>query len=55
MEMWVGSKKMTVNGGNSANDVALAIIGVRTYMPLRFVAENLSCSVAWDENTRCIP
>lgn len=31
---------------------ALVIIGGRTMIPLRFVAENLGCLVGWDEPTK---
>jgi hypothetical protein len=49
---WVGKTTATVDGGNKAMSMAPAIIGGRTMIPLRFVAENLGCLVGWDQSTR---
>ncbi len=54
IEMWVGKKEMLVNGLKVTNDVAPVIIGERTYVPVRFVAENLNCDVNWDGETRTV-
>ncbi|MCW1309795.1 MAG: copper amine oxidase N-terminal domain-containing protein, partial [Candidatus Nanoarchaeia archaeon] len=44
----VGSKKALVNGDTYVIDVPATIIENRTYVPLRFVAEQLNCDVKWD-------
>ncbi|NPV44285.1 MAG: copper amine oxidase N-terminal domain-containing protein [Firmicutes bacterium] len=54
IEMWVGKKEMLVNGEEIRNDVPPVIIEGRTYVPVRFVAENLNCDVNWDEATRTV-
>jgi len=54
IEMWVDNKEMLVNGAAITNDVPPTIIGARTYVPVRFVAENLNCDVSWDEATRTV-
>lgn len=54
IEMWVDNKEMLVNGSALTNDVPPKIFGARTYVPVRFVAENLNCDVSWDEATRTV-
>lgn len=54
IEMWVDNKEMLVNGAAITNDVPPMIIGARTYVPVRFVAENLNCDVSWDGATRTV-
>ncbi|MHB8107533.1 MAG: stalk domain-containing protein [Candidatus Cryosericum sp.] len=49
---WVSKTTATVNGSSTTMSVAPAIIGGRTMIPLRFVAENLGCLVGWDQSTR---
>ena len=46
--LWIGMKEMLVNNRFEINDVAPVIINDRTYIPLRFVAENVGCEVVWD-------
>lgn len=50
--VWVGRATATVNGSTKAMSVTPAIIGGRTVIPLRFVAENLGCLVGWDQPTK---
>jgi hypothetical protein len=50
--MWVGKTTATVGGSITTMSTAPAIIGGRTMIPLRFVAENLGCLVGWDQPTR---
>jgi hypothetical protein len=50
--MWVGKTTAKVNGSSTAMSTAPAIIGGRTMIPLRFVAENLGCLVGWDQPTK---
>lgn len=54
IEMWVNKKEMLVNGIRVTNDVASTVIGSRTYVPVRFVAENLNCDVSWNNATRTV-
>jgi len=45
----IGSTQATVNGQAETLDVAPFLIGARTLVPLRFVAEALGASVNWNE------
>lgn len=44
---WVGITMATVNGSSKTVSTAPAVIGGRTMIPPRFVAENLGCLVGW--------
>lgn len=48
IEIQIGSSVAKVNGAEVALDSAAFIENDRTYLPVRFVAENLGASVAWD-------
>jgi hypothetical protein len=50
--LWVGKTIAKVNGSSTTISMAPAIIDGRTMIPLRFVAENLSCLVGWDQPTK---
>ena len=50
----IGSKKALVNGSPVALDVAPMIVGGRTFLPLRAVAENLGLDLAWEPVSRTI-
>jgi hypothetical protein len=59
IELWTGKDTATVNGVSTHIDSADAkvipeIISGRTMVPLRFVSENLGCSVVWVNATRTI-
>ncbi len=59
IELWIGKPRAQVNGvmkwiDENNHDVKPIIINGRTMLPLRFVAENLGCTVNWDEATRTI-
>lgn len=54
IEMWIDKKEMLVNGLSITNDVPPVIIGARTYVPVRFVGENLNCDVGWDQATQTV-
>lgn len=43
-----------VNGAAKNMDVPPRIVNKRTMIPLRFVMENLNCTVGWDEKTRTV-
>lgn len=48
----IGEGFATVNGEKIALDTPSFIKDSRTFLPLRFVMENLGADVKWDENTR---
>lgn len=48
IKLKIGEKNATVNSKNVVLDVAPVIKQDRTFVPLRFVAENLSADVDWD-------
>jgi len=52
VEMQVGSKNIAVDGGTASMDIAPEIINGRTMLPIRFVTENIGCSVAWIASTQ---
>jgi hypothetical protein len=54
VEVWIGSRQARVDGVNVALDVAAIIVNSRTLLPLRFVAENLGCTVTWDPVGRTV-
>ncbi|MEL7649798.1 MAG: stalk domain-containing protein [Sedimentibacter sp.] len=50
--MWIDKNEILVNGSIYYIDVAPAIVNGRTYVPLRFAAENLNTRVYWINSTR---
>ena len=59
IELWIDKPQARVNGemkwiDPNNHDVKPIIINSRTMLPLRFVAENLGCTVQWDAATRTI-
>jgi len=46
-----GKKTATVNGKTHKLDASAVIVNGRTYVPLRFLAENLGAEVLWNEKT----
>ncbi|MBR5011719.1 MAG: hypothetical protein IKY12_04100, partial [Clostridia bacterium] len=51
IKITIGAKEAVVNGVTVALDAPAFIEGGRTYLPVRFVAENLGATVAWDSAT----
>lgn len=51
IELFIGSNEYYVNSEKRTMDVAPEISNGRTMVPLRFVSENLRCSVDWNEMT----
>ncbi|WP_169823133.1 SpoIID/LytB domain-containing protein [Anaerobacillus alkalilacustris] len=49
-----GSRTVSVNARNTTIDVAPEIIRGTTFVPLRFVSEQIGAQVKWHENTRSI-
>jgi uncharacterized repeat protein (TIGR02543 family) len=59
IELWIGKNAATVNGMSTLIDstnanVVPEIITSRTMLPLRFISENLGCSVVWADATKTI-
>jgi len=59
IELWIGKNIARVNGKNTPIDsantkVVPEIINSRTMLPLRFISENLGCSVSWEDATKTI-
>ncbi|MDW5300448.1 MAG: LCCL domain-containing protein, partial [Sedimentibacter sp.] len=52
VEMWIDKNEIVVNGNRYTIDVAPTIVNGRTYVPLRFAAENLDTKVYWINSTR---
>ncbi len=50
----IGSTKATVNGQTQMLDVAPFLVGSRTLVPLRFVAQALGAAVDWNNNTSTV-
>ncbi len=54
VQMWVDKKDLVVNGEQSRMDVPPIIQNERTFVPVRFSAENLNCKVDWLNSTQQI-
>jgi len=50
----IGSTQATVNGQTQYLDVAPFLVGARTLVPLRFVAQALGASVDWNNSTSTV-
>jgi len=50
----IGSPQATVSGRQVFLDVPPAIIGGRTMVPIRFIAEGLGAKATWDRNSRTV-
>lgn len=54
IQVRINSSTAHVNGREVALDVPARIINSRTYVPLRFIAENLECTAAYDGSSGII-
>lgn len=59
IELWIDNPIAKINGIPTPIDIqapklAPKIVAGRTFLPLRFVAENLGCEVGWDGKTQTI-
>ncbi len=54
ISLHIGSTNATVNGQSQMLDVAPFVVGSRTLVPLRFVAQALGASVEWDQNSQTV-
>jgi hypothetical protein len=50
----IGSSEARYNGNIEMIDVAPAIIGGKTFLPLRYVCEKLGADVLWEETAQRI-
>ncbi|HYG56692.1 MAG TPA: stalk domain-containing protein [Symbiobacteriaceae bacterium] len=48
--LWVDSTKVLVNGKEGTIDVPAKVLGGRTFVPIRFIAETLGTHVGWDND-----
>lgn len=48
IELWIGQRKAVVDGVTKQLTAAPYISNARTMLPLRFITENLGCTVGWD-------
>lgn len=53
-EFTIGSKRSKINGIEKSMDVAPTIINNRTYIPIRFLTENASFNINWDEQSKTV-
>ena len=54
IELYLGQTTAYVNGQPIVLDVAAFAENNRTYLPLRFIAENLGATVLWDQPTQTV-
>lgn len=52
VEMWMGKTDIKINGVSKKMDVAPVSKNSRTFVPVRFSAENLNCKVDWINSTK---
>lgn len=52
VEMWLNKKEIIINGKSTVMDVAPVSKNGRTFVPVRFSAENLNCKVDWINSTK---
>ena len=52
VEMWMNKTDITINGAAKKMDVAPVAKDGRTFVPVRFAAENLNCKVDWINSTK---
>jgi hypothetical protein len=52
MNMWVDKTDISVNGVMGKMDVGPSIVNNRTFVPVRFVAQNFDCKVEWLNSTK---
>lgn len=54
VNMWIDKKEFKINGADSKLDVPPFLRNQRTFVPIRFSAENLNCQVDWINSTKSI-
>lgn len=54
VQLTIDSKSAVVNGKQVSMEVPALIVGDRTMIPVRFVAESLNCGIGWDGDRRTV-
>ncbi len=54
IELWIGKNTANVNGKSVALQNPPIIVSNSTYVPLRFVSEQLGSKVEWDQNSKTV-
>jgi len=54
IELWIDKKTAKVDGTSKELDVPPMILNGRTMLPLRFVTEELGCTVDWEDKTKTV-
>ncbi len=54
ISLHIGSNQASINGQSQTLDVAPFLVGSRTLVPLRFVAQALGAAVDWNNNTSTV-
>jgi copper amine oxidase-like protein len=54
VSLTIGSTQATINGQSQTLDVAPFIVGSRTLVPLRFIAQALGAAVDWNDQTSTV-
>src|SRR5579862_3667999 len=54
VSLTIGSTQAVVNGHPATLDVAPFVVGSRTLVPLRFVAQSLGAAVNWNDSTSTV-
>ena len=54
VSLTIGSNQAVVNGQSTTLDVAPFIVGARTLVPLRFIAQSLGATVNWNDSTSTV-
>jgi hypothetical protein len=54
ISLTIGSTQAVVNGQPAVLDVAPFVVGSRTLVPLRFIAQSLGASVNWNDSTSTV-
>ncbi|MBV8153295.1 MAG: copper amine oxidase N-terminal domain-containing protein [Candidatus Eremiobacteraeota bacterium] len=54
VSLTIGSTAATVNGQSVTVDVAPFVIGARTLVPLRFIAQSLGATVNWNDSNETV-
>ena len=52
IELWIGKKQARINGIDYSLDVPPEITKGRTFVPIRFIAENFGSNVLWDSKIK---
>jgi hypothetical protein len=54
VSLTIGSTQAVIGGRPTTLDVAPFVVGARTFVPLRFIAQSLGASVNWNDSTSTV-